>query len=621
MKMTAPRAALFLAPAFVPALVSAQVEDFTELDPIVVTAARTAQTADETLASITVITQEDIERKQAKDLIEVFRGLPGLEMSNSGGPGKATSLFLRGTSSDNTLILIDGMKIGSATFGGTNLQDIPVSQIARIEVVRGPRSSLYGSEAIGGVIQIFTRRGAFNQPLTPRVTTELGSYHTARLSAGLSVGAENSWLDIGLGYEKTDGFNATQTDSQTDDDGYINYNGSVSAAWQPMDHLGFKLNFLRSEGKSQFDGLSADLSKNVTQVASALTQISLTDYWASDISFGRSWDLSKNYRDETIFVEKFDTNRDFVQWKNEFYINSDQVVTLGIDYQNDKVEATQKYDKTSRDNTGFYGQYLGQFGKADTQVSLRHDDNEQYGTKATGNVAAGYGFDNGLRLFASYGTAFKAPTFNDLYFPFTVYNFGFGPYRYQGNPNLQPESSRSLEIGLTGNMKIARWGLSVYQTDIDNLIQVDEIGGINQPVNVNEARIRGMELWTSLDLADWVIDANLTLLDPRNRSQGANYNKLLNRRAEQTLRIDLDRQFGQVGLGGTLVTVGRRYDDASNNDSLDAYTLVGLRASYAFHRSVNVQASLENLFDENYETVKGFRQPGRAFYLTLNYQP
>ncbi|NEX17015.1 MAG: TonB-dependent vitamin B12 receptor [Halochromatium sp.] len=597
---------------------SAQVEDVTNLEPIIVTATRTAETADQTLASVTVIDRTEIDRRQSKTMTDILRGLPGVATSSSGGLGQPTSVYLRGTESDHTLVLIDGIKVGSATIGATPWQNIPTDQIERVEVVRGPRSSLYGSEAIGGVIQIFTRRGRTG-PLTPRLSLGAGSYNQIRTNGGLSVGDERGWLNAHLGFEQSAGFNACNGEplvggcfvDEPDDDGYTNKNGALSAGWTPSDRFSLEADFLRSEGDVDYDGslFAGNRNQTILQVARLRALLQPLSAWTSSLDVGRSWDQSRVFFDQQ-FLNRFDTRRDSLGWQNDLLLGRAQQLTLGIDYQRDEINTKPTYAQDARNNTGYYGQYLGQLGAVDLQLSLRQDDDSQFGGHGTGNAALGYSFDNGLRLTASYGTAFKAPTFNELYYP------GFG------NPDLEPEQSWSAELGISGTHPWGRWAANLYQTEVDDLIAIAQLGpNLYLPENIDRSRIRGLELWTTAELSGWIMDANLTLLDPRNASSGPNDGNLLPRRTEQTFRLDADRQFGRIGLGATLFLSGRRFDDAANRIRLDGFSLFDLRADYAFSDALRIQARVENLFDEDYETVAYYNQPGRTLMLTLLYQP
>ncbi|MEN8217892.1 MAG: TonB-dependent vitamin B12 receptor [Pseudomonadota bacterium] len=578
------------------------------LPTVVVTAERIAQTADESLASITIIDRQQINQSQAQSLPELLRGVPGLSLSNNGGLGKNSSVFLRGTESDHVLVLIDGIKVGSATLGSTAFQHIPITQIERIEIVRGPRSSLYGSEAIGGVIQIFTRKG--DGKVKPNFSVGAGSDNTYQATLGFSGGSNQSWFSANLSGVDTEGFNSCTGEPsvggcftyEPDKDGYQNLSGQLRAGYRFTNSAEIDIHWLRSEGESDFDGSFQNQSESMQQVLGAGFRLLPTDNWTLSLKAGRSWDESDNFKD-AVFSTRFETQRDSVWLQNDVALGENHLLVLGIDYQNDKVSGTTPYQITSRDNKGAFGQYLGYFDQHDVQFSLRSDDNAQFGKHTTGNVAWGYTFDNELRFSASYGTAFKAPTFNELYFP----NYG--------NPNLNPEKSQSLEIGLSATTTWGRWAINSYQTDIDNLIAYD--ASIFAPGNINSARIRGLEAILDTRLAQWDINANLTLLDPTNQDN----DKVLPRRAKQALHIGLDRKFNPFNVGTSLHAVGKRYDNAANTHELDSYITMDLRAGYQITKAWQVQARISNLFDKDYETAAFYNQAGREFFITLHYQP
>ena len=590
-----------------------------EQSPIVVTATRTAVTADQALASVTVITREDIERRQANTLAEVLRGVPGITLSNNGGVGKVTSVFIRGAESDHTLVLIDGVKVGSATTSTFPFQDIPPEQIERIEIVRGPRSSLYGSEAIGGVIQIFTRKGS--GPATLTASAGIGSHSSRKAAGGISGSTGQAWYNLHLAYETTNGYNSctgtpatppTFTNgggcftNEPDNDGYDNRSLTLGAGYRFANDAELSVNFLRTDGDVEFDGGFQNESDTIQQVAGGKLRFAPMAIWDVTLSVGRNKDESNNYLND-VFSSRFDTQRDVASWQNDLSIGDTGVLTLGADYQKDKVRSTTQYTESSRDNKGVFGQYQMQLGAQNILAALRYDDNEQFDGETTGSVAWGYQMGNGLRLMASYGTAFKAPSFNDLYFP------GFG------NPDLDPEESDSFEIGVSRGERWGNWSLNAFQTEIDELIAFD--GTLFIPVNVDKARIRGLEAVADTRVLGADISAALTLMDPENRSNGANRGNQLTRRPKQSLRLDIDRRFAPVSVGATLVAESKRYDDLANNRKLDSYATVDLRAEYAFHRDWRVSAKVNNLLDKDYETAAYYPQDGRNYFVTLHYRP
>ena len=606
----------FLAPA---AVVLCGVSSFSlaaeplSVEPLVVTTTRTAQSADESLAAVTVITREEIERKQAASLPELLRSVPGVTLANNGGPGKSTSLFLRGSESDHVLVLIDGIKVGSATTGSVAFQDLPVELIERIEVVSGPRSSLYGSEAIGGVIQIFTRKGS-GAGLRPFFSAGIGSQGSHSGSAGLSGRDGQSWFNLGVAGSDTDGINVKRrgvSGYEGDSDGYRNLSASLRAGHRFANGLELDGSYLEAQSHNDYDAVNSKRTKGfganadgVQKVAGLRARFAPLEPWQVTLQAGRSEDQSDAYQDGA-FYSRFDTRRDSLSWQNDLTLAPGHTLVLGVDHQHDEVDSTTRYAEDSRDDDGYFAQYLGGAGRHDWQLALRRDDNQQFGQHDTGSLAWGYALDEGLRGYASYGTAFKAPTFNELYFP----NYG--------NPALNAETSRSLEVGLQGRPAWGHWQLSAFQTHIDDLIAYDS--RIQAPSNVDQARIRGIEASLGSQWLGWAWNANLTLQDPQSSSGSTDGNQLP-RRARQILNLDLDRALGRFSVGATLHAEGRRYDDLANQTDLAGFATLDLRGEYRIDDEWRLQARLTNLLDADYRTAAGYNQPGQAAYLTVRYQ-
>ncbi|GJL82502.1 MAG: TonB-dependent receptor [marine bacterium B5-7] len=581
----------------------------TTTDPIIVTATRTAQTVDETLAPVTVITREDIETRQIRSMPDLLANQPGITVSNNGGRGKSTSVFMRGTESDHVLVLIDGIKVGSATLGTTPFQDLPIDEVERVEIVRGPRAQLYGSEAIGGVIQIFTRRGGGE--LTPSVSFGGGSYGTVEGSLGLSGGGNDAWFNIHLSGEDTDGFNACNGEpgvggcfaNEPDDDGYSNTAGSVRAGYHFGNGTELDFHWLQSDSESEFDGAFQNEGESTQEVLGSSLRLMPTDNSLVTVNLGVSEDRTENFKDG-VFASRFDTDRDSASLQGDYFGASDSIFSLGLDYIDDNVSGSTDFEVTSRDNTGVFAQYQASIARTDVLLGLRHDDNEQFGGNTTGGITLGRATDNGVRYTFSYATAFKAPSFNELYFP------GFG------NPDLGPEESDSIEFGITGVG--GRWSVNLFQTDINDLISFD--AAASKPVNVDEARIRGVELVTNISLHEWNIIAALTLLDPESRAAATRGNQLP-RRAKESLRIDADRDYGRYSAGATVHAEGRKYDNLGNTLEIDSYITLDLRAAMDIASGWSAELSVVNVFDEDYETAAFYNQPGRSAYLMFRYRP
>jgi vitamin B12 transporter len=584
------------------------------LPDTVVTATRTAQSADATLASVSVITRQDIERLQAQSLPDVLRGVAGLTISNSGGAGKATSVHLRGTNSDHVLVLVDGIKSGSATTGTASFQDIPVAQIERIEIVRGPRASLYGSEAIGGVIQIFTRKGG--GALTPSFSATAGSYGTFNSMFGLSGGGEQGWFNTKLNQQNITGFNACNGKpapgaagcrvDEPDKDGYRNSSLGLRGGYLFDNGVTADFNALLANSASKSDGsiFAGNETKAAQQVLGGSAQFAAAEQWHMTLRGGRSQDNSDLFFNG-LYIDRYNTQRDSMAWQNDIALDSQQLISAGLDYQQDRIESRRAYAQVARSNRALFGQYQGDFGAHSLQASLRRDSNQQFGGHDTAGLGYGYAINDTMRLTASYGTAFKAPTFNQLYYP------GFG------SAALRPELSRSVEVGIAGHGTFGKWSLNAYQTDITDLIGFD---ASFTPVNINTARLNGLEGQLQTQFADWDINGTLTLQDPRQTS-GVNQGKLLNRRATEAMRIETACGFGAWRLAASLYAESRRFDDLANTQRLGGYGLLDLRAEYRLAQGWSMQGRIDNLLDKRYETAQFYNQPGRGLYFTLNYQP
>lgn len=595
---------------------AADQNDASSLSPVIVTATRTAITADAALSSVSVITRADIERLQPLSVPDLLAGLPGVSFANTGGYGQQTSLFMRGSNSTHTLLLVDGVRVGSVSAGLAAFEQIPVEQIERIEIVRGPRSSLYGADAIGGVIQIFTRRGSHDGGLAPSFSVTTGSNNLLRGQLGLSGGDRHAWYNLSVGAQYTRGINACRVGAgvvfagcftdEPDRDAYRNKNLSANAGYRWDNGAELSGSWLRSLGEIHFDGSYQNRSRTLQQVAGSALSFNPLQAWKTTLSVGQNLDRYDNYENEN-FVGYIYSRRNQASWQNDLSVADNQLLTLGLDWQGEHIDSDTGYLASRRNDTGSYAQYQGTFGRHEVQLSARRDHNSQYGNHNTGAAAWGYHFDGGLKLSVSYGSAFHAPTFNDLYYPYG-----------SGNPDLKPEKSRSVELGLSQQLTAWSWAVNAYQTRIDQLIALDS----NYfPMNISKARIRGVEGQLGTTIADWQVQGYLTWLQPQNRDGGPNDGNVLPRRPEHTARVDLDRRFGEFGVGATVNAAGRGYDDAANLHPLAGYSTTDLRASWHFAPDWQVEARLANVFDRHYETVWYFNQPGRSAFLTLRYSP
>lgn len=604
MKRTALSTAILLAitPVLAHAEDAAEAETRT-LETVQVTASRIAQTADETLASVTIIDREEIERLQPQQFTDLLEGRAGIETSQNSAFGKNTSVFTRGTSSDHTLLLIDGVRMGSATSGGASWQFLPPEEIERVEIVRGPRTSIYGSDAIGGVVQTFTREGRKGPPKVNAFVGG-GSFNTWETGVGVAGGTDNTNYSFSVSHFETDGINVQDDVGDDDRDGYDNTSLATKVSHRLDNGIEIFGNVLYSEGTTDFDSgspFSPDSSDYVHAALRGGLRVPLTRNWDTELTIGHSRDESDNFL-EGAFFSQFDTHRDMIDWRNDVRIGERVYLIAGVDAHEGRVASDTAYDEDSRYNVGGYSVVQVDLDRHDLEGSIRHDDNEQFGSKTTGQLAWGMQASDSLRLRSSYGTAFKAPTFNDLYFP------GFG------NPDLEPEDSRTFEVGGRYTQGAYYADLAVFRTELDQMITYDP--NAFRAENIDEARIHGVELEGGYETSRWVSRASLTLLDAEDRETGNE----LRRRSPVTARVDLDRTFQRFSLGGSVVAKSRAYEDAANEDRLAGYGLLNLRASYQIAPEWQLQATVNNVFDKDYETARGYNQPGRAAFVKLRYQ-
>lgn len=586
-------------------------DDADDLDEVVVTATRTAITTDAALAPVEVIGRDAIERSQATSLSELLRGRAGINLSNQGGAGKLSTLFVRGSESDHVLVLVDGVRVGSATSGLASFQDLPVAMIDRIEIVRGPRSSLYGSDAIGGVIQIFTRRDKGPAQFRFHVGGGSNGYREGGLGVGGS--SERGWFGIDAGLQSTDGIDACRgagfpvfagcfVDGQTDRDGYENHSFSARGGVNIGDSVTLDAHALHASGHNEYDGSFVDNSDIVQQVAGAQLRWKASDRFDLRVDVGSNKDESDNFLGDTA-NGYFVSRRDSASAQADIALADAQLLTLGVDWLRDRVDSDTAFDEDRRTNRAAFVQYQGRFGSHDLQLAVRNDDNEQFGDETTGTAAWGLSFADAWRVTASYGTAFKAPTFNELYFPFF------------GNPALRPESSETVEAGIAWRGERTSVRLDAFNTDVDDLIAYD--ASIFLPNNIQHARLRGAEVRVDSTLFGWNIGASASWLDTEDRDTG---NELA-RRASETARLELDRSFGRFRLGFTGVAEGSRYDDLANTRELGGFATLDVRGEYAFAADWTLQARVANVFDRDYETAAFYNQPGREFFVSLRFAP
>ncbi|ERE06487.1 TonB-dependent receptor domain-containing protein [Pseudogulbenkiania ferrooxidans] len=590
-------------------------------DPVIVTASRIAQPLSKTLADATVITRDEIEESGAQTLQQVLSRQAAVTIASNGGPGTTSSIFMRGTNSNHTVVLVDGMRISSATSGTTAIQNIPLEQIERIEILRGPASSLYGADAIGGVIQIFTRKGEG----VPRFNAgfEAGSRGTGKLTAGVDGKSGNTAYSLQLSHAQSNGFSAKNSKNEfgynPDNDGYRNdgYAANVTQTLAPGHDLTLRL--FQTFARADFDQnlVGQDWTDTRLTGQSLESRNRWTDVWTSTLRFSHSQDKQETFSDAAGGRRNslYQTTQNEWTWQNDLTTGWGNFV-LGATHNDQKVESSDLFTKNTRAQYAGFATYQLEQGKSLLQASLRRDHDDQFGGKTTGKLDYGYRFAEGWLARAGYGTAYKAPTFNDLYYPPTdmpEYN-----YHYRSNPNLKPESSINSELALVYSKNASRFSLTAFHNQVSDLIaSATTADGIDTRINVSRATIRGLTLEGATMVAGVDLGANLTLLDARDDGTGHR----LERRPRQSANFTASKELGKWTLGAEQQIVSRRYDDPANTESksLHGYGVTNAFANYRFAKSWTATARVDNLFDREYETAYGYNTGGLGAFIGVRY--
>ncbi|KGM42333.1 hypothetical protein JY96_17695 [Aquabacterium sp. NJ1] len=598
----------------------AQAQDGVE--PVVVTATRHDTRVSEVLSDVTLIDSQEIRQAGATTTLAALLGRqPGIEFTQNGGPGGTSSVFIRGSNSNHVLLLVDGVRVGSVTTGSPTWEYMPLEQIDHIEIVRGPASSLYGSDAIGGVIQIFTKRG--EGPLQPFVEAGYGTYNTSALSTGFSGSKGGLRYGLQVSNKRSDSFSAINSPSSIyynpDKDGYQSTSSSGSLSYSPLKGHEFGVNYLYSDGWTRFDsgGISTPASDDYKQKetlysVSLYSRNQLTDIWTSTLRIGQSTDDSRNL-DNGVRSSFFRSTQTQYQWQNDFKLPVGTAL-LGVERLEQRVDSDTNFAVNKRGINSILAGWSGHVDDHTLQVNARQDNNSQFGDKATGMLAYGYQLASNWRAGLSWGTAFKAPSFNDLYYPADAYGD-------VSNPNLKPETAVNKEASLHYEAVGLDVSITYYQNDIKNLIQWAPIDPTfvttygYTPSNVASATLTGWTLASSGKMAEYKVSGSLDLQDPKDDVLG----KTLIYRAQKAAKFAVSRDIGNMNVGGEVQAYGRRFVDAANTQALAGYALFNLTASYRMTDGLLVFARANNVFDKKYVLVQDFATPGASLFVGMRY--
>lgn len=581
------------------------------LVPIVVSAARNAQALPDALPQTTLFDRRAIEDSSATDLAGLLQFAPGVQITRNGGAGQTAGLFMRGAPIAQTLVMIDGVRVDSAALGATQIAQIPLDQVERVEVVNGNVSALYGSSAIGGVVQVFTRDGG-NYP--PRFTLdgEYGSYRTQRQHAGVNGAldvAGATTFSVDASRMKTDGFSSIDPNrAPVNPNANGTFNESVSASLKHRFSPGWDagIRYFQSFSKTSFDnpfGMPTDLNKERDRVGqvSVFVNGGLTERWSTHLSVAQGTDRSQ------IFVNgqqtsRYDTTNGQLDWQNDYAIAAGHKLVFGYQHINQDLDASDFTTPARRVNSGYVG-YNGELGRNEMQFNLRRDQYSDFGGANSYFVGYGYRFTDHWKAIVNYSDAFRAPTFNDLYFPFS------------GDPSLKPEQAHSLETALqyaSPALGVAR--VTAFQTRYRNLIQyalADHGRYVAQ--NVGRAKVQGIEASWSGQVGRTDVRASFTFQNPVDEVSDRD----LTRRPRRFATVSANHSFDGWRIGGQWLLTGARHD---NGQPMGGYGVVNLSARYNITKSWYVAARVENLFDKDYETLYTYNTPKRGAYLTLGWQ-
>lgn len=578
------------------------------LKAVVVTATRVAQPLTDVVADVSLIDREAIERSGATGLADLLARVPGIEISRNGGIGGTTSVFLRGADTRFTAVYIDGVRIDSQSTGGAPWEAIPLAQIDRIEVLRGPAGAIYGSDAIAGVVQIFTRKG--EGAFTPYLGLGLGSDRTAKLDAGFSGAQQGLDYSLGLTRETSKGFNAKAA-SNPDRDGYLNRSVNARLGLQLSPEQRIEANLLDSWSDSRYDASKTTDDHNLHHLQSL--GINWQSQWSEAYSTRIGFSEGKDRYETQPSPYLTDTQVRSYLWQNEYRIGG-QLLTAALERREDRLNNVSTTPVlTDRSQDGLALGYGLRHQAHTLQLNLRHDEDSEFGGQDTGSASYAYAFAPNWRASFSAGNAFRAPT---LFQRFSLY----------GDPSLRPETARNFELGLNYALQSTRFGIVLYRNQIDDLINYvsgpgscangsGEYAGCYG--NTKRARLEGLTLSGARSLAGFNLSASLDLQNPRDLDSG----KLLARRSRRHATLAADTRVARWQLGAELQLSGQRYDDKDNKKALGGYGLLNLHASTEVARHVTLQARVDNLADKDYQLANGYYTPGRLFYLGLKWSP
>lgn len=596
-----------VAAAFTLVTSAAQASEAVEsLETIVVTATRDARPLSQSLASVSVLTREDIEQRPATTVVDLLKYLPGVQIARNGSAVSTSSLFLRGADTRHTLVLIDGVPVDSQSTGGAPFEALLVSDIERIEVVRGGASAVYGGTPIAGVVQIFTRTRETDKA---RVELGLGAGNLGTVKANAKVSGQHDRVNynVSVQQQRSSGFdsssNSLPNTAKADRDGYRAKGVNASIGWQVLPGQRIEASTRSQFTQGGYDAFSATLDdKSTNEVNSTgVTWSSVwADIWKSQIRLGQtdarySTQPSPYSTHTTLRVASLENSLSF----------GPQQVRITIDGQEDKlVNSSLSQTPTPGEGVRRNGALgLGYDGKADQwlwSASAREDHDSEFGVNVTGSASLGYQIMKGLTVRGGWANAFRAPT---LYQRFSIY----------GNANLLAETSQTRELGIRWNQLPMTVELTAFDSDVKNLIGFRS----SRYENTSRAELKGVELTASRAFGDSRMEVNMNWDSPKNADTGL----VLNRRARQHGSLRVETEFSGWSVGGAALFSAYRMDGSSSKVRLGGYTTLALDAQKTIAPGVTLLIQSENLTNKKYETAAGYNSAPRTVFVALKWVP
>lgn len=578
-----------------------------QLSPVVVTATRTEQPLTDVVSDVSVIDRDTIERSGASSLADVLGHLPGVELTRNGGPAAVTSVYVRGAETRHTLVMVDGVRVDSQGTGGASWQTLPLEQVERIEVLRGPAAAIYGSDAMGGVVQIFTRQGT--GPARPSVSVGLGSMGARKLDASISGAQGAVDYALALGTERSTGFNA-QPAANPDKDGYRRTAGSARLGWQLNPDHKLEATWLGSNGNAQYDAFTPGNDDRSQQNLSALG-LNWSARWSDMFRTRVAVTQSLDHYETTPSPYLTETQVNTYLWQNEWKLGI-HTITAALERREDRLQnASTTPANTRRHQDALALGYGVKQGAHTLQLNLRQDEDSEFGRHTTGSAAYAFALTPQWRLTASAGTAFRAPT---LFQRLSMY----------GTPDLKPESATNLELGAKYAAGADALSVVAYRNRVTDLINyVSGPGSCANGVgtyagcygNTGKAQYTGVTLAARTRWARVGLNASLDLQDPTDELTGM----LLARRAKRIAKLGADTTVQGWNLAADWLLTGERFNNAANTQRLGGYALVNLAATKTVAPGWTVLARVDNLTDKSYQTVTGYATAGRTFYVGLKW--